>query len=810
MLDSLRQDVRYSARTLARTPLFAAIAIASVAIGIGATTAIVTLANTLLFRPPAGVGHPERVVSIGRTRDGAGFDNMTYPNFVDLRAATKTLSGMAAVRLEPSPMSMAGPAGGEAVRVSVVSGNFFDVLQARPLRGRFFTPDEDRVAGQHAVAVLSHAFWRDRFGSDPDVVGRSIVLNGAPFTVVGVAEPGFRGPFVFAPQLWVPVMSTTLTGFLRSTLENRYANWHVAIGRLAVGASLDEAQAELGGIAARLARDYPQANEGGGVRVMPASVLPGDMRTIVGGFVALLFAVAALVLVIACTNVTGMLLARAAGRQREIAVRLAIGASRAQLVRQLVVECVILFLAAGAAGVLVAQALVKGLMSLLPALPVALAIDPRLDWLVLTFAFGASLATGLAVGLVPALRSSAVNLVPALKADLGATRRQRLRSGLLVTQIAFSMLLLIVAGLFARTLARARAIDPGFQVSDVHMAAMDFGLARYDSLSGVDLAARIVAGARAIPGVRSAALGAVVPLTVGGMGLGGVVVAGRPAPDGRESWGPDWNVVTPGYLETMRIPLLQGRDFSDADRRGTADVAIVNETFARNLWPDQDPVGRTFTSGDRVVTVVGIARDGKYRTLGEPPRNFVYVPIAQWYVARMKLYVKAQPGAQPAAAMRRLIADLDRSLPILDLGTLEERTAVSLFPQKLALWAAGSLGVVALLLALLGIYGVVSFSVAQRTREIGVRVALGADQSRVVRMVLRQGVVLAGIGIAAGALAAAGVTRLITSLLYDVPPTDALSFGGAAALLGVAALAASWIPARRAAAVDPVVALRAD
>ena len=811
MLDSTRQDSRYAARALFRSPLFTLTAVLSVAIGVGATTAIVTLANTLLLRPPPGVGAPERLVNVGRTQNGQGFDNFSYPNFVDYRDGAKTLSGLAAMRMEPQSMSLAGPDGGEAIEGSTVSGTFFDVLQARPAIGRFFLPEEDRTPGTHPVAVLSHKFWRERFGGDTSIVGGRIVLNGSPFTVVGVAREGFQGPFVISPDLWLPIMASPLVGTPASVLTSRPSVWLIAIGRLAPDVSLNAAQSELSAIAHALEQAYPDVNKGKGVRVTPASVLPGELRSIVGGFMALLFAVAGLVLLIASTNVAGMLLARATSRRREIAVRLALGATRGRLVAQLVTESLMLFVVAGILGVVVAYWLVAGLMALIPRLPVQLAVDPGIDGRVLLFALAISIVSGVVAGLVPALQATRPMLVPALKADgAGSGSRLRLRSALLVAQIAFSMLLLIVAGLFARALVHARSIDPGFDARGVHLASLDLRLANYDSARGLPFMATLRERAALIPGVQTAAFTAALPLDGGGLGLGPIEVPGATPPDPERGWNADWSVITPGYFETLRLPIVRGRDFTDADRAGAIDVAIVNESFARRLWPDGDAIGKTFRNEHRTLTVVGIARNAKYRTLGEEPRNFVYVPLAQRYFTRMTLIVRSLPDAPVAAPVRRLVADLDPALPILNERSLEEQAALALFPQRIALWTAGSLGTVALLLALLGIYGVTAYGVTQRTREIGVRMALGAPRGNVLGLILRQGLQLAGIGVAVGALVAFGVTRLLGALLYGVPSTDVVAFLGAAMLLVVAAIAASWIPARRAAAVDPVIALRAE
>lgn len=812
MSDLLRQHVRSAARVLTRSPVFAIVAVLSVAIGSGATTGIVTLFDTMLLRPPPGVGHAERLVTVGRTQDGRGFDNFAYPTFEAYREA-RSLSGLAALDLEPQAVSLAGPEGGEPIHLSGVSGNLFDVLEARPALGRFFVPDEDVVPGAYPVVVLNHDFWKQRFGADPQIVGRPLVLNGTPFTVVGVAARGFRGPFAVAPDVWVPLAATTHLGMPAGMFTQRNGAWLMAIGRLAPSASLGQAQAELATIAARLVQDYPDAYDGQGVAVERASLFPGDMGSAVGGFLALLFAIAALVLVIASTNVAGMLLARAAARQREIAVRLALGASRGQIVGQLVIECLLLFGVAGVAGLVIAHWLVAGLLALVPQLPVPLALDPHLDWRVLGFALVLSLVTGLLAGIIPAFQSTRPDLVPALKAGAESSGgpRLRLRSGLLVAQIALSMVLLVVAGLFARTLAHARAIDPGFDSRDVYFTSLDFGLANYDGSRGQRAAEAILEQVRALPGVRTAALAAMLPLGGGGLGLGNISVAGREAPDPRRGWDEDWNVVTPGYFAALGIPLVRGRDFAVTDRAGAGEVAILNEAFATALFPGEDPVGRSFTNEGRSVTVIGVARNAKYRSVVEAQRNFVYVPLSQRFFGRANVLIKMSPGAvAPGAGVRGIVSGVNPALPILRQGALAEQTATALFPQRIALLVSGGLGVVALLLALLGIYGVTAYTVTQRSREIGVRVALGAQRSHVLALVLRQGLVLAGIGVAAGALVALAAARLIRGLLYGVGSTDVVALGGAAALLAFATLVASWIPARRAARLDPVLALRSE
>jgi predicted permease len=810
-MQGLIQDARHAARGLARGPVFTLTAVLSLAIGIGATTAIFSIVNTLLLTSPPGIGAPDRLVSMGRTQEGRGFDNMSWLNYVDYRDRNTTLSGLAAMEFQPRALSLAGSGGGEAVEGNVVSGNFFEVLQARPALGRFFLAEEDRTPRSHPVVVLSHHFWAERFNGDSSIVGGKIVLNGSPFTVVGVAAERFHGPAVLAPDLWVPVMASPLLGSPADILSNRAGVWLMAVGRLKPDVGLAEAQADLSILARQLEQSFPQENRGKGVRLAPISLFPRDIESVVRGFMAFLLALSGLVLLAAGTNVAGMLLARAAARRREIAVRLAIGASRGRLLQQLLTESVLLFLIAGAVGAVLARWLVAGLMSLLPRLPVQIVFEPRIEWRVLAFTLAVSLVAGLLAGLVPALQSTRPSLAPELRSDTsGSGSRLRLRSGLLVAQMAFSMLLLVIAGLFSRALMKARAIDPGFDPRGVQVASFDFNLARYDAASGQRFGDILLQRIQALPGVESVALTRMLPLNGGGLGLGGIDVPGREAPNPDVGWSADWNIVTPGYFDVMHMPLVAGRGFTDRDRDGAAEVAIINQTLAEQIWPGESAVGKTFLNDDRSLTVIGVARDAKYRSLGEAPRGFVYVAFGQRYNSRMSLIVRSAGGAGIAPQIRTLVAELDRNLPILNDATLEEQTAIGLFPQRVALWVAASLGGVALLLAVLGIYGVTAYGVARRTREIGIRIALGSPRASVLGLVLRQGVALASVGVALGVAATLGVTQLLRGLLYGVPGTDPVALGGAAALLVLAALVASWIPARRAARVDPVVALRSE
>ena len=811
MLDTFRHDVRYAVRGLARSPVFTVTAMLSLAIGVGGTAAIYSMANALLFSTPAGISNPDRVVSIGRTQRGSGFDNFSYLTFADYRERNSTFSAMAGVEFEPRPVSLQGPDGGEAVQGNVVSGNYFSVLGVRPSLGRFFLDEEDRTPRTHAVAVLSHRFWTKRFNGDSSILSRAIVLNGVPFSVVGVASPEFQGSSITAPDLWVPMMASPWLGTSAEVFESRGGAWMMAIARLKPDVGLSQAQADLATILSQLSQAYPQAYEDQGIRVLPLSLIPGDLRRIVGLFMTFLFVLTALVLVIGGTNVAGMLLARSAARRREIAVRLAIGASRARLIRQLVTESAVLFAAAGVLGAVVARWVVMGLMALIPRLPFQVAFAPSIDWRVVLFALAIAVVAGIVAGLAPALHSTRPSLAPELRSDVGGSpRRQRLRSSLLVMQVAFSMLLLVVAGLFGRALVRARAIDPGFDARNVHVATMNFGLVNHTEATGLQFADRILAGAAAIPGVQSAALSRMVPLDGNSMGLGGVLVEGRPAPGPNDSWDPSWNIITPAYFDVLRIPLVSGRAFTDADRGSAPLVAIMDEHLASSIWPGEQAVGKTFRNGERVVTVIGVARYVKHRSLGETPRGFVYVPLAQTYSERMSLFVRSSGATSMAVPVRRMLTDLDPALPILTSQPLTEMVAVGLFPQRVALVVASALGGVALLLALLGIYGVTAYGVAQRTREIGIRIALGSSPGNMLGMIVGQGLRVGGVGVAIGVASAIVVTRLLEGLLFGVSGSDPVALGAAASVLLGAALLASWVPARRAARVNPMVALRQE
>jgi predicted permease len=819
MLESCLHDVRYAIRLLRRNPIFALTAAVSLAIGIGANTTIFTIANALLFKTPPGVADPSRLVDIGRSQNGQGFDTNSYPNYLDVRRRSTVFSGVYAYRLDSQAMSLATSAGAERVYGDVVSSNYFTVLGTRPTVGRFFTPEDGENPGDSALVVLGHQFWMRRFNGDPAVVGRTVDINASPFTVIGVGPEGFQGTTVLAADLWVPMTMIATVNLSRDAgiLDRREAVWLVMGARLKSGVTVRQAQAELDTLGRALEREYPDANRGKGLRAAALSPIPGNSAP-VSGFIAVLMGIVGLVLAIACANVAGVLLARATSRQREIAVRLAIGAGRARLVRQLLVEAIVLFAIGAAAALAIARVMTTLLVSLLPTLPLQVDVTLPLESRALAFTGALSFVAAILSGLVPALHASRADVLPGLKAEVaGSPGKQRLRNAFVIAQVAFSVVLVVGAGLFVRALERAASIDPGFDPKGVELAALDLSLGPYTETTGTTFGWNLLERVRAVPGVQSATLARVVPLGGSRFGLGGLRVPGQTPPNGRRFFDADWNIVEPGYFATMRATLLAGRDFSPADRAGTPLVAIINETAARQLFPGQDPVGRIMlqqagprgtADSERSLTVVGVARNSKNQSLGEPLRAFVYVPFQQAYSPRMTIVARSTNGQRLAAELRNVVASIDPKLPVVQAQTLEDYASIGVLPQRIAASVSGSLGLVGLLLAAIGIYGVTAYMVTSRTREIGIRIALGARPRDIIRMVIGQGLWLTIVGAVIGlALAIAG-GRLIASLLMGVAPVDALTFAGAIALFTAIGLAACYVPALRALRINANEALR--
>ena len=811
---TIGQDVAYAIRLLRKSPVFTLTAVLSLTIGIGANAAIFSLADALLLRDRPGIRDPDTLVDVGRTQRGEGFDNMSYPNYVDYRDRNTVFSGLAGYRFGSEPMGLGGRDGAERVFGAGVSGNYFDVLGVPMALGRGFLASEDRAGAAQQVAVLSHRLWQRRFASARDILGRTIHINGRPFSVIGVAAEGFVGNTFTDTELWVPLTAYVATaGRSSDLLTNRGAVWMVGVGRLKPGVTLDQAHAQMTAVARDLEREYPNENKEKGVALSPSHRLPGFMRTYVAAFIGLLFALVGLVLAIACTNVAGMMLARSLARAREVAVRIAMGAGKVHIVRQLVTESLLLSIVGAAGGIVLAVSMIRAMRALLPTLPIVLALDIRLDWRVVTFSALLAIVTGVLFGLVPALQAAKTDLTTAMKSEGPAVgpRRLRLRQAFVVAQVAMSVLLVVCGLLFARSLVNAGSIDPGFDVRDVEVAEIDFRLAGYERETAALVQQQILARVEQLAGVRSAAFTLQIPLMGGGHGLGPLTLPGQPV-ESRDRIRPDWNVVSPRYFETMRSRLVRGRAFSEADTATMPAVAIVNETFARRAWPGEDALGKTLEhhgETKRVLHIVGLAADGKYRSLGEEPRAFIYVPLSQNYMADLSLLARTD-GRRVASDLRSILRDINPNLPIVHSATLAETTAIGLVPHRLAAGIAGTFGFVGLVLAAIGIYGITAYNVTQRTREIGLRVALGAARGDVLGLVIGQAMRMSATGAAIGLLLAAAATRLLVSLLYGVQPLDPVSFGAGAALFCGLALAASWLPARRAASLNPVEALRTE
>jgi len=820
ILDTLRQDVSQALRVVRRSPGLAAATIAFLAVGIGANTTIFTIVDALLLRP-LPVAEPERVVAVF-TSDYSGplYGASSYADYLAFREGTSALAGLAAHG--PTPLALSADGSVERVLSELATDNYFDVVGLRPPLGRGFAAGEDRPGAVARVAVVGHALWQRRFGADPAILGRRLTLNGQQFEVVGVAPPGFSGMTRgLAVDLWLPIGAKTLLQPASNDLAARGSRSWFLLGRLRPGARLAEAQAQLDAVAAGLVRSDPEQWRDLNGDSRRVTVLPEEsvrvhpaLRPAVLGFTALLQCVVATVLLIACANLANLLLARATTRRREMGVRVALGAGRARLVQQLLTESVLMALAGGAAGFVLAWWGTGLLAGLRPPLPVPVALDLQPDGRILAFTTVLSLLTGLLFGLAPALTAARSNVVGALKDDSGTSasghRSSRLRSVLVVAQVAASVLLLVGSGLFLRSLREARALDPGFDTHGVALLSVDLELAGYDEERGHDAYARILERARLIPGVASVTLARDVPLGLGGSRRR-TWIEGYAERAG-EDMEVGFNAVGPDYFATLRVPVLRGRAFSQGDARGGPAVAVVNEAFARRYWPGLEPLGRRLRlSGEDgpPAEVVGVARDGKYFRLGEDPQPFVFVPLSQDYSGAATVLARASGDAgRVLETLRRDLSAVDPHLPVFDAKLMEQHLAFALLPARLAAWVLGVFGAVALLLATLGLYAVISYSVAQRRREVGIRMALGAGRHHVLAMVVGQGMRLAAIGMALGVTGAAVLMRLVRSLLYGISPGDPATFAGVVLLLGGGALLACTVPAIRATRVDPAVALR--
>ena len=802
------QDLRYGIRMLIKKPGFTAVAVLSLALGTGANTAIFTLINTVMLRP-LPIEKPQQIVALNNTSERNSFANFSYPNYKDFRDRNEVFSGLIGYRFTPLSLSHEGI--NERVWGYEVTGNYFEVLGVGAALGRVISPEDDVTPGGHPIAVMSYKCWQQRFGTDQSIIGKDLIVNGRSYMVVGVAAQGFYGTeVVSAPDLWFPLAMQAQLEIGDSWLNARRAENIFVQGRLKPGVNSAQAQTAINAIAEQLEREYPDINEGKRVALSPAGLFGLAFRGPVLGFAGLLMAVVGIVLLLACINLANLLLARAAERRREIAVRLALGATRFRLVRQLLTESVLLALAGGALGLLPALWLLDLVMAIKIPVTIPGAIDLHPDYRVFIFTVMLSVATGVMFGLLPALQATKTDLVSALKdeSSFGGGRRSWLKSTLIVSQMALSLVLLVGGGLMMRALEQAQTINLGFDPQHAVEVAFNLRLQGYETGQAKEFQKRLLERVHALPGAQAAGIADLVPVDLH-FTRTGVFIEGQAAP--RTIPAAMSNRVSPGYFQAMSTRLLQGRDFTEQDDEKAPRVAIINETFARRFFPDEDPIGKRFSLGrsDGAKTqVIGVVQDGKYAGLNEDPKPYVSRPLWQSDVGSTSVIVRTEDDPRRLiAAVRREVQEMDSHIPMSG-ETLVEKLSLPKLPARIAASVLGGFGLLALALAAIGIYGVISYAVSTRTHEIGIRMALGAQKADVLKLVLGQGMMLTMIGIAIGLSAALVLTRLMKSLLFGVSATDPVTFAVASLLLAAVALLACYLPARRATRVDPMDALR--
>ena len=807
----ITQDLRYGWRMMARRPVTTAMAVVTLGLGIGANIVMYSWTELAVVRQVQGVPDAERFVSMNsasRTRNDL---NLSFPDFKDFEARRPpSVDGLVVFSLAPMIHRTDGDP--ERVYADLVNARFFDVLGVHPVLGRGFRAGEDEVANRDAVAVLSYAFWQRRFAGDAGVIGRSMTLNGRTVTIVGVAPQGFRGaePYLNL-DLFVPLsMQPAVYGGV-NTLTQRGNHWLRALVKLAPGASREVAQADLSRVAGDLAKEYPDTLTPS-VKLWELWNSPNSGGTAIVGVVGVQAGVAAVILLIACASVANLLLAHAATRNRETAVRLALGASRNRLVQQLLTESTLLAAAGGIVGLLAAYWTTDLVRWFVPPAPLPIDLDPTIDRGTVLAGAAVTLLTALIFGVVPALQGSIAPVMSTLKDCAGALtaspRRARLRQILVAAQVALSLLLLVSATLFLRTLSNAQAGDPGFTARQGLIATLDLLPAGYDEARGRLFLDTMRERVRSIAGVENAAFAHRVPLGFNSVGEIAVGVEGYSRAANEEML-VFWNAIGPGYLNTMGIRLVAGRDIAESDRPNAPDVMLVTETMVRRYFAGASPIGRRVTIGRRAFQVVGVVGDGKYRNIAEQPRPMVYVSLSQWYWPDNVLLVRTSGDPTTLVpSLQAAIRSVDPNIPLFDVRTLEQHLETSLFVQRMIASLLAAFGLLALVLATVGLYGVIAALAAQRTAEIGMRMALGATRTDILMLILRQGLAMATFGIAAGLVLSFGVTRFYRSLLVGVSTTDTASFLGTAALLFAIAVTATYFPARRATAISPLAALR--
>jgi predicted permease len=813
-MEALASDLRYAVRQLLKSPGFAAVAVLSLALGIGANTAVFSWIDAIVLRPLPGVDDRGLMAFETVAPSGESVPTTSYPDFRDYRDHLALLSGLAMA--QPAPLGLGDRDHVDRVWGEMVSGNYFAVLGVKAALGRTFLPEEygDKPNG-YPVAVISHALWRGRFQADPAIAGKTVRVNGHELTVIGVAPPDFRGTMPgLAFDLWVPtVMRPQLNGIGEWMLRDRKTRDLHGLARLRPGVRIERARAEIAGLARELARAHPYENGGMTATVLPLGQASGPQRLLLVPLQILMAACGALLLII-CANMANLLLARAVGRRRELGVRVALGAGRWRLARQLLTESLLLGALGAVAGVPLALALGRSLETLLPRSGLPFHLDLRLNAHVMGFTLLLAIAAALLAGLYPVLHACRASLQEALaeggRGASAAVRTRRMRSLLVVGEVALALVTLIGAGLFARSFERARRIDPGFDAGGVLVSQFYLDTSGYSLAQRQQFCLRLRERMQAAPGVTAVAYADSVPLGFGGDSWEDLTIDGY-VPGRDENMKIYRNVVAPGFFDLMRVPLLDGRDFTERDDERTLRVMIVNQAFVQRFFAPRNPLGRRVWGWGRWFTVVGVVKDSKYKDITERPRPYFFVPFRQVYREdrAVAFYIRTAGDANaPISALRRQVRLMDPNVGVYDAMPLTEYIGASLYPIKVAAILLGALGTWCLALAALGLYGVLAYTVSQRIHEVGIRMALGARPADVVRLVVGQAMLLVACGLVAGAAAAAGLTRLVGSALVGIGAGDPGVFLGAALTLGGVAALASFLPAQRAAGVDPVVALR--
>ena len=818
-MENLFKDIRYGVRMLTKNPGVTLVAVVTLALGIGANTAIFSAVNAFLMRPLPVPNSHELIRPMEVSEDRGLTDELSYPDFVDYRDQSTSFVGLSAEDMVQAAINSENQ--NDVIWGQVVSANYFDVLQVTPVMGRAFLPDEDKVVGGSPVVVLSHSFWQRRMGSDPNVVGKTVQLNNRGYQVIGVAPDYFKGSkFALSMDFWAPVSMAEELRRNPGILAERGSHWMNVIGRLKPGVSMDQASAELAAIATRLNQTYP-GERANSTSAKAMSELDGrfeDESVILKSAGAIAMAIVGLILLIACANVANLMLARAAARRKEIGIRLALGANRLRLIRQLLTESLLLSLTGGALGLLLAFWVSDLMQGFVPVLEYNIIDDFfALDSRALIFTLVISLATGLLFGLAPALQSSNPDVVPVLKGDpeaalKGKRRAFGLRNVLVVAQVALSLVVLVCGGLFIKSFRKAQTMDPGFDNPNGLIVSLSPQLIGYDEEQSRNFYRQLVERVSHVPGVDAASFARTLPLGDSSNSNGPILKEGETLPRGSAGRNIMTNVVSAGFFKTMQIPILDGRDFDDRDHLKSQRVVIVNQRMAQMLWPGESAIGkRIFIGSDSRdgLEVIGVVKTGKYRALAEDPRPFFYYAMNQRRPASMALVTRASVDPRSlVSAIRSEVQALDPRVPVSGVKTMDQHKTYALWAPNMAASFSLAFGVVAILLSAVGLYSVMAYIVSQRTREVGIRMALGADRGDVMKLITRQGMRLAAVGVGIGLLLSLALAQVLSSLLIGVSGYDVTTFLLVPTLLAAVALLACYLPARRATKVDPLVALR--